>query len=336
MALNNSQYNELMREYEERQRKNRHEREARIREVYRRLPEVEAVDRSIGERSADCARRVLGGDAGAREELKRELLDLRRRKERLLREAGFPADYMGLRYTCPDCKDTGYANGRRCHCFERARLKLLYAQSGIEDVLKRENFDTLSFAYYDDSREIPGLNMTELAYMRAVVRQCREFAEQFPEKGVNLLFTGGTGVGKTFLTNCIAKTLMDRYVSVIYLTAPDLFETLSWHRGGGADDEESRETGRHVLDCEMLVIDDLGSELNNAFVSSRLFYCINERINRGKGTIISTNLSPNMLQDAYSDRVTSRLASHYKTIPLYGADIRIKKREQAGRAAELL
>ena len=205
---------------------------------------------------------------------------------------------LSVSYThLPDCRDTGYSNGRRCHCFERERIRVLYAQSNIQEVLQRENFGTFSFDYFDDSKKLPGLGMTESFYMRQVVERCRRFAARFPDDGMNILFTGSTGVGKTFLTNCIAKELIDRYVSVIYLSSHDLFEIFSRYKFSREAEEDVEETYRHILECEMLIIDDLGTEVNNSFVSSQLFYCINERINRRKGTIISTNLSMNMLQD---------------------------------------
>ncbi len=324
MALSNSQYNEVMRRYEQRQLDNRHGQQERQQEVYSRVPQIKALDEAVGARAAACARRVLEGDTKAKEQLKEDLADLREQKKVLMAAAGYPADYMDMRYHCPDCKDTAYVNGRRCHCFEEARIHILYAQSNIREILKRENFQTLSLEWYDPEQKILGLDMTELEYMKLVIHQCREFAENFPEKGRNLLFTGGTGVGKTFFANCISKELIDRYHSVIYLSSQDLFEMLSQCKFGREVQEEVEDTCRHILDCDMLVIDDLGTELNNTFVSSQLFYCINERINRQKGMIISTNLSIGMLRDTYSDRVTSRIMSHYKTIPLYGGDIRLK------------
>ena len=245
--------------------------------------------------------------------LQEELADLKEQKLTLLKSAGFPADYMELRYDCPDCQDTGYVNGKRCHCFERQRLNILYAQSNIEAVLKEENFDHLRFDFYDDTEKVPQLGMTERAYMDVVVRQCREFAQQYPAKGNSILFTGGTGVGKTFLTNCIAKELIDRCISVIYLSSNELFEIFSKYKFGRESEEDAEESYRYILECDMLIIDDLGTELN-------------KRIGRKKGTIISTNLSMSMLMDTYSDRVTSRIMSNYRVIPLYGADIRMKKR----------
>ncbi len=326
MALNNSQYNAVMRGYEERRRLQRRAMEARVAEVYEKVPQIRKLEQRISTQAAECARRVLGGDTKAREHLKEELAALRKQKLELLKEAGFPEDYMELRFDCPDCQDTGYVNGKRCHCFERQRLNILYAQSNIESILKEENFDRLRFDFYDDSRTVPQLGMTERAYMEVVVRQCREFAKQYPDKGNSILFTGGTGVGKTFLTNCIAKELIDRCISVIYLSSNELFEIFSRYKFSRDGEEDAEESYRYILECDMLIIDDLGTELNNSFVSSQLFYCINERIGRKKGTIISTNLSMGMLKDTYSDRVTSRIMSNYRIVPLYGADIRMKKR----------
>lgn len=330
MALSNSQYNALMREYEKQQIKNRHEQERRIAQVYRRLPRIEEIDREIGAQSAACARKVLGGDGQARELLRAQLADLKEEKQALLKSAGFSVDYMEMRYRCMDCQDTGYANGKRCHCLERARIEILYAQSNLQEILKRENFSTFSFDYFDTQTKLPGLGLTQREYMEQVVRRCREFALRYPDKGKNILFTGSTGVGKTFLTNCIAKELIDRYVSVIYLSSSDLFELFSRFRFG-RDEEEAQESCRHILECDMLIIDDLGTEVNNTFVSSQLFYCVNERINRGKGTMISTNLSMDMLRDLYSDRVASRIMSQYLAIPLYGADLRMKIRRKLQR-----
>lgn len=330
MALSNSQYNMLMRMYEERQSRNRHDRERRLARVYDRIPRIRELDRAMGKQAADCARRVLAGEGDARQELQKELAALRAERDRLLREGGFPEDYTELHYDCPDCRDTGYVEGRQCHCFAQAKLGILYAQSNIREILERENFQTLSYRWYDGEKTVPGLGITELEYWKRVVRQCREFAERFPGEGHSLLFTGATGVGKSFLANCIAKVLIDRRYSVICLSSQDLFELLSRHRFEREAEDEVEETCRHILECDMLIIDDLGTEMNNTFVSSQLFYCVNERISRRKGTIISTNLSLGQLRDAYSDRVTSRIVSHYTVIPLYGSDIRLKKRQTFG------
>ena len=326
MALSNSQYDAIMREYGRRQIENQHALEARKAEVYQRLPQVRRLEAEMAERSVACARRLLDGDAQALDRLRRDLSELKEQKACLIRQAGYPDDYLELHYRCPDCRDTGLVDGRKCHCFLQAQMKLLYAQSNIEEVVKRENFDTFSYRYFDDKTLIPGVGETEEQHMKEVVRMCRQYIARFGEEKGNILFTGTTGVGKTFLTNCIAKELMDQYYSVIYLSANDLFDVFSKNKFSRQEDEEMKDMYEYILDCDLLIIDDLGTELNNTFTSSQLFYCINERLIRRKGTIISTNLSLNMLQDLYTDRVASRIMSSYKLIPLYGGDIRIKKR----------
>ena len=326
MALSNSQYDAIMREYGRQQIENHHKLEERRKEIYARLPVVKQLEAEIAERSVACAKKLLEGDKGVLDRLKEDLRDLREQKALIIRAAGYPDDYLELHYRCPDCRDTGLVDGRKCHCFLQAQMKLLHAQSNLEDVLERENFKALSYEYYDDAEILPELGITNAAYMRRVVAGCREFVRDFDKKHDNLLFTGSTGVGKTFLTNCIARELMDDFHSVIYLTASDLFDVFSRNKFDYDNAEDMKDMYRFILDCDLLIIDDLGTELNNSFTSSQLFYCINERMNMSRSTIISTNLTLARLRDSYTDRVTSRIMSGYRIIPLYGGDIRLLKK----------
>lgn len=326
MALSNSQYNAIMRVYNQRQLKNKHDQDQRAEQVYKRLPQIREIESEISSRAVQCARRLLDGDENARDGLRQQIEDLREQKAVLLASGGFPEDYLEMHYTCKDCQDTGYIGGRKCHCFKQEQIRLLYAQSNIDGIVRTENFDTFSFDYFDDREIVPEIQMTVAAYMKQVYGWCREFVDQYQTEGGNLLFTGSTGVGKTFLTNCIAKALIDSYQSVVYLSANDLFDVFSKNKFSYEPEEETRDMYQYILDCDLLIIDDLGTELNNSFVSSQLFYCINERLIRQKGTIISTNLSVTRLRDTYSDRVSSRIMSQYTIIPLYGDDIRTKKR----------
>ena len=326
MALSNSQYDAIMREYGRQQIENHHKLEERRKEIYARLPVVKQLEAEIAERSVACAKKLLEGDKGVLDRLKEDLRDLREQKALIIRAAGYSDDYLELHYRCPDCRDTGLVDGRKCHCFLQAQMKLLHAQSNLEDVLERENFKALSYEYYDDTEILPQLGITNAAYMRRVVAGCKEFVRVFDKKHDNLLFTGSTGVGKTFLTNCIARELMDDFHSVIYLTASDLFDVFSRNKFDYDNAEDMKDMYRFILDCDLLIIDDLGTELNNSFTSSRLFYCINERMNMSRSTIISTNLTLARLRDSYTDRVTSRIMSGYRIIPLYGGDIRLLKK----------
>lgn len=326
MALSNSQYDAIMREYGRQQIENHHKLEERRKEIYARLPVVRQLEAEIAERSVACAKKLLEGDKSVLDRLKEDLKDLREQKALIIRAAGYPDDYLELHYRCPDCRDTGLIDGRKCHCFLQAQMKLLHSQSNLEDVLERENFKALSYEYYDDTEILPQLGITNAAYMRRVVAGCREFVRDFDKKHDNLLFTGSTGVGKTFLTNCIARELMDDFHSVIYLTASDLFDVFSRNKFDYDNAEDMKDMYRFILDCDLLIIDDLGTELNNSFTSSQLFYCINERMNMSRSTIISTNLTLARLRDSYTDRVTSRIMSGYRIIPLYGGDIRLLKK----------
>ena len=326
MALSNSQYQAIMRIYNQRQFQNKREQDERIKEIFTRIPQVEALTDEITAAMAQAARRMVMGDADGAAAMKREAAALKEQKILYLERHGYPADYMEMKYRCPDCRDSGYQDGKKCHCFKRIEIEILYDQSNIRDVLARENFDTLSMEYYDRERIDEKTGMTVLEYMTMVIEECREFVERFGEEKGSILFTGSTGCGKTFLSNCIARELIHRGFSVVYLTATDMFDVLSDSRFGNRDEEEAKDRAAYILDCDLLIVDDLGTELINTFTASQLFYCVNERLNRKKGTIISTNLALNRLQDEFTERVTSRIMSQYKIFPLLGDDLRLVRR----------
>ena len=324
MPLNNSQYDEIFRSYDAKQLKAQHQLEERTKAAYERSPELKALDASIAEISVASARRLLDGDSSALTELKAELKNLRARKEVLMKELSLPKNYFEPVYECPDCKDTGYIGRKPCHCFKQQAIDLIYTQSNIKDILTKENFSTLSLDYYSDSNVNPATGLTSLATAKAAVARCHEFVDQFDNTFANLYFFGDTGIGKTFLSNCIAKELLDSGHSVIYFTAFQLFDILS--KGVFEKDADAIATHQNIFDCDLLIIDDLGTELSNSFTTSQLFLCLNERILRQKSTIISTNLNMNQVADIYSERVLSRIMTYYTIIKLFGEDIRSKKR----------
>ena len=171
-------------------------------------------------------------------------------------------------------------------------MKLLHAQSNLEDVLERENFKALSYEYYDDTEILPQLGITNAAYMRQVVAGCRSLYVTLIRNMTTFFVYRKHRRGKDVPTNCIARELMDDFHSVIYLTASDLFDVFSRNKFDYDNAEDDmKDMYRFILDCDLLIIDDLGTELNNSFTSSQLFYCINERMNMSRSTIISTNLT---------------------------------------------
>lgn len=324
MALTNSQYDEIQRGYDDRQLHNKDILAARISELYQKIPELQQIEHSIAECSVNSARKFFDGDNDAIADLKQQITALRNRKADLLKSAGYPNDYLQPIYTCPDCKDTGYINGQHCHCFTQQAIDMIYTQSNIKDVLSSENFSTFSLDYYSDTEVNPSTGLTSLQTAQSAYTTCQDFVKNFNINFSNILFYGDTGTGKTFLSNCIAKELLDKGYSVIYFTAFQLFDILS--KGIFDKDNKAIDAHQNIFDCDLLIIDDLGTELVNSFTTSQLFLCLNERILRKKATIISTNLNLGQIADLYSERVLSRIAGYYSIIKMFGDDIRMKKR----------
>jgi DNA replication protein DnaC len=188
------------------------------------------------------------------------------------------------------------------------------------------HFSTFSFSYYDDMTADSQLKLTPRDNMRKIVSDAKCFIEEFDSKCRSVLIYGNTGVGKTFLTNCIAKALLDSAHHVVYMTSHALFETFEAHRFDRNEEPDVNSLYRYIFQCDLLIIDDLGTELSNSFTNSMLYTCINERQIHGKSTVISTNLSLEQLRDRYSERVFSRITGNYTLWKLIGKDIRVLKR----------
>lgn len=339
MAIDNSSYNAIMREYENIRANNRAAQVRRIEEVYEKIPEMKELNNSTGSVAVSRYKESLKSGTLSINDLKTDIDSIKNKKEELLCSAGFPKDYMEITYDCKDCKDTGYIDGKKCHCLQLKIRKLLYAQSNLENILSKENFENFSFDYYDNKTILPGQNMTNAAYMEGVKRFCEKFADKYfkinGSKNIvdtaseendrrNIIFSGNTGVGKTYLSNCIAKVLLDRYYSVIYLSAKELFEALVKVKLEKSEDQKYLLLIEEVYESDMLIIDDLGTELSNHFTTTEFFHIINRRVNTEKSTIISTNLSLDEMRDIYSERVTSRIRKSFMYIRLFGNDIRAK------------
>ena len=319
MVLNNSQYDEIMREYGVRQTRTRHELDRRTAEVLSAVPEYKTLSDRISQLSVDAAKASLRGEDRL-SQLNEQITSIRKQMTAALLNYGFSADYLTPEYQCPLCQDTGYIGNEKCSCFIQASIDLLYRQSNIQQVLKNENFDNFSLDYYSTEYTDSATGLTARDNAERVLSKCNDFVNNFPS-GANILFYGDTGVGKTFLSNCIAKELLDKAHSVLYMSAIDLFESFSSYPDNDSDNYRSQ-----IDDCELLIIDDLGTELSNSFTNSKLFYCINNRLLGGKSTIISTNLSLEELMNNYSERIFSRISSSYKLLKLFGDDIRIFKK----------
>lgn len=323
MSISNSQYDAIMREYEELRRKSHYEAEAHKEEVYKRIPEYKEIEQKIADIAMESAAKYFDGDKQAILDMRSQMDALSKKKEELLAAAGYPKDYLLEKHQCQECQDTGYIEGNKCKCLRQKILKVLYKQSNVQEMLERENFSTLTYDYYDDA---------DLDMMKAIIEDCKRYVDDFTNKYENIMLLGNVGVGKTFLTNCIAKELIDCGNSVIYFTSIRLFDTLSKcvFTKSFDDDEDDEDMQNDLYSCDLLIIDDLGTENVNSFVASRLFDILNERDIRRKSTIISTNLPLESIAERYSERNFSRIFGNYKVINPDISDIRIKKRRQVG------
>ena len=329
MALNNSQYDAIMRTYETRQLDRQQLIDKRKKELARLDPEFTKIDSRIAKSSVATAKQLLSGDTSAREHLHKKIQHLRQQRTDLLKEYGYPENYLQPAYTCPDCQDTGYINNQRCHCLKQASIDLVYTQSNLRNILQTENFSNFSFDYYSDSKDMidPATQYTPLEAAQNSVAQCQEFIRTFdnPDFFMNLLISGKTGIGKTFLSNCVAKELLDCGHSVIYFSAHHLFELLTDQQFGRTS-QFSAADYRNIFDCDLLIIDDLGTEAINTMTTSQFFVCLNERILNHKSTLISTNLELTELATYYSERIFSRIFNNFTVLHLFGNDIRIQKK----------
>lgn len=327
MPLTNTQYDEIMRTYEQRQLDRQQLIHARREELAAADPEFTDIDSQIAMSSVEAAKQLLNGDTSAQEQLHKKIAALQEKRTRLLQQYGYPENYLQPEYVCPDCKDTGYIGNQRCHCLKQASIDLVYTQSNLRSILQTENFDRFSYQYYPEDKFDPHTGLSSLETAQNAVRQCHAFVQSFeePDHFQNLLIFGDTGIGKTFLSNCVAKELLDGGHSVIYFSAHQLFELLT-DQVFGRNSQAAAADYRNIFDCDLLIIDDLGTESVNSMTTSQFFVCLNERLLKKKSTLISTNLELMDLAVNYSERIFSRISNNFIMLHLFGDDIRIQKK----------
>ncbi len=322
MSLSNAQYDAIMHGYETKRAKYRHDQAERLDYVYNHVPGYKELDESVSTVSVEHAKLRLSGEKVSPEDLQKKLSSISQQKKALLQEAGLAADYLELHYDCPDCKDTGYIGNEKCHCFRQQIIEYLYEESNIKRLAETANFSLMTDKYYTGE---------DLDRFHTTVKACEDFINNFDTDYQNIFFYGTVGTGKSFLSVCIAKELLDRGHSVVYFSSGGLFETLSENSYDYRKTDELHSLYEDLYSCDLLIIDDLGTERTNNFVSSELFSCLNERFNRKKSTIITTNLSIKELRDRYSDRIFSRITNNYIILKMSGKDIRFLKKLSKGK-----
>ena len=313
MSLSNAQYDQIKKKYDDRQLARHYESEKRLAYVNEHVDGFQEINDSISSLCIKQAELLLEGDTSALMELKKSIALLKQQKTDLLKQASLPEDYLTIPYICPDCEDTGYQNGQKCHCFKQEALSLLYDKSNLREYLDSLDFSMVSDKYYEGE---------DLVHFKDSYEKSRNFINNFKNDYQNLCFYGTVGTGKSFLSGCIAKALMQDGHSVIYFSASRLMDLFSYSSFDSKGREEAEETFKEIYECDLLIIDDLGSEVTNALSASRLFTCINERHLRRKSIIISTNLSLGELRTRYTDRIFSRISNYFLFCKMTGPDIR--------------
>lgn len=300
-------------EFESKRQRNESQRIARLNEAYSKIPELEAIDRELAKTGVNAMACAMGGKEGLTERLnalKERNLELQAKRGELLLSYGFDKDYTDIKYDCPLCQDYGAYNGKMCSCYKSRIIDEQFKQSGISALVKTQSFDTFSLDLYENREE-----MNEL-YNYAV-----NYVNDFAKIKENVLLVGGTGLGKTHISTAIAKALIENGYNVVFECAQNVFFDFEsdrfLDRFGGEEPISTK-----YLDCDLLIIDDLGAENITGFSVSCLYNIINTRLNKNLPIIASTNFSSKELRQKYHDRITSRLFGEFNIKMFQGKDIR--------------
>ena len=330
MAYDGKIMHRALQRFEEDKRRREEQFQERRENVFRRQPRLREVDselRSTMSRIIASALRRGTDPRPAVERLRDENLSLQAEKRELLARMGLPEDCLEEKPLCPLCGDTGYRNGQVCRC-----LRSYYAREQQKELsrmldLGNQSFETFSLNWYSEDCN-PTLGISARENMDWVYRTCRKYAENFGPESGSLLLTGDPGLGKTFLSAAIAREVSGDGWSVVYDTAGHIFQQFETQKFSREEGDEASADVDRVLSCDLLILDDLGTEMTTAFVQSALYQIINGRLMEKRSTIISTNLSPEKIAQRYTPQIASRIEGEYQLLPFVGEDIRKLKKER--------
>ena len=322
MGYNREDFVRIKAEFSEKYLEARKRAEDRRWELYERFPEIRRIDAELANTGASIMTVISSGSedvASEIEKIKQKNVELLEQRAAVLLANGYPADYSDVHYECEKCGDTGYVNTKMCDCMRRALVMAGYESSGLAGLIRSQSFDNFSVEYYRDSA-------ANYEKMKRVLSGLKNFAEGFSKDTYsNYILMGATGLGKTHLSTSVAKTVIENGYDVKYVSAMDLISDFEMQRFGNSISAREADDTADYYDCDLLIIDDLGTEMSNQFTVSCLYNIINVRINNAKATVISTNLSQNDLRQRYWDRITSRPFGEYRPLLFVGHDVRAQK-----------
>ena len=320
MGYNIENYRKVRKMLEERRLEAVRTAETRTERIHAASPEIAEIDRALATTGMQLFREATAGGANIAERIAKVRADhenLRAVRADLLASMGLAADYTEPAYACKACRDTGFVDAVMCGCMRQALIAEGIRSSGLGALYNRQSFENFSLRYYDTSAE----DRERASY---ALERARAYAEGFGPESGNLLLMGPTGLGKTHLSTAIARTVIERGYDVVYETMQNVISDFEYDRfKSGYGETEQR--GERYLACELLILDDLGTEQTNSFVVSTLYHLLNTRLNHGRSTVINTNVGGEELRERYSDRVTSRLLGEYEILLFSGHDIRMQR-----------
>ena len=329
-------FSTLLLEYEQKKRKAELDLENRKENLYNKIPRLREIENELNSYAINSAKMILNGKKTSIEDLNKKASELKFEKEQILKKNNIDKNYLQPKYECQLCKDTGYIQDENhrsiiCSCLKQKLLDISYNKSNISN-LDKENFSTFNdniFSNKPDPEKYNNIHISPRQNILMIKEKCIEFVENFdnPEYK-NLLFTGNTGLGKTFMTNCIANELIKKGKNVLYQTAPVLLETVIDNKMNKYKTSSQDDFYKNVLEADLLIIDDLGTECINSMKLSELFTILNTRLlnlnNKITKTIISTNLNINNIFQNYEERIGSRIAGYYDIYYFFGDDLRFR------------
>jgi len=299
-------------------------------ELFAQQPQLAEIDRELSATGASALKYYLAHPDLDQQTLLTRLKSrtdtLLAEKKQILNSLGLPEDYLEVHYTCPHCEDTGYLpDGQRCRCMTQRIIDAAYQSSGTNGVLEKENFNTFNLNVFPQTTP-PGRSKSPAENVRTIANEVFAYCRNFPNcTPKNILFYGPPGTGKTFLCNCIAKALLDRGFTVLYLSSSELMRQMADdHFSSSSDAKDDTESIRDRLrEVDMLIIDDLGAEHINSLTVAHFFECLNTRLQLNLATVISTNFSLKGIADNYTDRTSSRIQGYFRMYEFYGKDLRV-------------
>ncbi|WP_461613532.1 ATP-binding protein [Clostridium sp. Marseille-QA1073] len=318
-------HSEIMKIYEDIRKSEEDALKLRKEEIEQKLPMVIAIEDEIKKLSLKlslAAIKSMDNKETFIDSIKEKIIDLRMKKGELLASNGYDVNYLALKYRCNKCKDTGYIYIDKCSCYKQYLVQLYYNNSDLKHLLNKNNFNNFNINYFsnklNNNEKVSSRSNMERNYERAV-----EFIKNFNDIEDNLLFYGNSGTGKTFLSHCIAKELIENGYFVVYKTSDDLISALKEVKFNNNSNMEDC-----LINCDLLIIDDLGTEQISDFSKKELFNLLNTKLLKQKKMLISTNYALSELSDVYSERFTSRLFGNFSLFKFYGNDIRILKKSK--------